>query len=125
MFSPGRSTLSGHPCPYTTFTIRPLLVNRRSQPCGLAERETAQLVAAAEREDVLRYNAARSVGWSTEELRKVGYREPDKKTRVRKRQRRKISTGNVAASSASANGDAVGVTSDGAPECHNPLTTCG
>ena len=53
------------------------------------QRETAELIAAAEREDVKRYAAAQSSGWSADELRKVGYPEPDKKTRVRKRQARK------------------------------------
>lgn len=53
------------------------------------QRETAELIAAAEREDVKRYAAAQSAGWSADELRKVGYPEPEKKTRVRKRQARK------------------------------------
>lgn len=53
------------------------------------QRETAELIEAAEREDVKRYAAAQSAGWSADELRKVGYPEPDKKTRVRKRQARK------------------------------------
>lgn len=53
------------------------------------QREIAELIAAAEREDVKRYAAAQSAGWSADELRKVGYPEPDKKTRVRKRQARK------------------------------------
>ena len=53
------------------------------------QRETADQIAAAEREDVKQYGAAQAVGWSADELRKVGYPEPDKKTRVRKRQARK------------------------------------
>lgn len=60
------------------------------------ERELAELrariaerVGAAERADVSAYNAAVSAGWSAEELRKIGFSEPDKKARVRKRATRK------------------------------------
>lgn len=56
------------------------------------ERETAEKIAKAEREDVKQYGAAQAAGWSVEELRKVGYAEPDKKVRVRKRQSRKALT---------------------------------
>ncbi|MFC5932173.1 hypothetical protein [Cryobacterium melibiosiphilum] len=56
------------------------------------ERETAEKITAAEREDVKQYSAAQAAGWSVEELRKVGYAEPDKKLRVRQRQARKAST---------------------------------
>ena len=52
------------------------------------ERENAEQIAAAEREDVKQYNAAQAAGWSADELRKIGYPEPDKKARVRKRQTR-------------------------------------
>lgn len=65
---------------------------------------------------MLRYNAAQSAGWSTEELRKVGYGEPDKKVRVRKRQARKTSAPAAAASSTPADGDAARVTADAASE---------
>jgi hypothetical protein len=73
------------------------------------QREAAELVAAAEREDVKRYAAAQAAGWSADELRKVGYQEPDKKARVRKRQARK-------ASSSAEPGDAAGVAGDSAAE---------
>ena len=53
------------------------------------QREAAEQVAAAEREDVKQYNAALAAGWSGEELRKIGYAEPDKKARVRKRASRR------------------------------------
>jgi predicted phage gp36 major capsid-like protein len=56
------------------------------------ERENAEQIAAAEREDVKQYSAAQTAGWSADELRKIGYPEPDKKSRVRKRQARKTST---------------------------------
>lgn len=53
------------------------------------ERETAEQIATAEREDVKQFNAALAAGWSADELRKIGYPEPDKKARVRKRQARR------------------------------------
>ncbi|WP_158251104.1 hypothetical protein [Cryobacterium sp. Y11] len=51
---------------------------------------------------------AQAAGWSIEELRKVGYAEPDKKVRVRKSQARKSSA------AASAESDAAGVATDSA-----------
>ncbi len=56
------------------------------------ERENAEQIAAAEREDVKQYSAAQAAGWSADELRKIGYPEPDKKARVRKRQARRMTT---------------------------------
>lgn len=44
-----------------------------------------QQVADAEREDVRLYNAALSDGWSSDELRKLGLTEPEKKARTRRR----------------------------------------
>jgi hypothetical protein len=59
------------------------------------DRELAELqarianrVGAAEREDIRAYNAAISAGWSADELRKIGFLEPDKKARVRRRSAR-------------------------------------
>jgi hypothetical protein len=56
------------------------------------DRELAELqariadrVGTAEREDIRAYNAAISAGWSADELRKIGFSEPDKKARVRRR----------------------------------------
>ena len=43
----------------------------------------------AEREHVKAYNAAAAAGWTAEELRKIGFAEPDKKARVRRRATRK------------------------------------
>nr|QJS06050.1 hypothetical protein [Cryobacterium sp.] len=80
------------------------------------ERETAEQIAAAEREDVKQYGAAQAAGWSVEELRKVGYAEPDKKLRVRKRQSRKASTPARPDAATSAESDAAGVAADGAAE---------
>src|SRR5690625_6841463 len=52
------------------------------------ERERAELEARiagrindAERDDVRAYNAAVAAGWSTTELRKIGFPEPEKKKR--------------------------------------------
>lgn len=49
----------------------------------------AERIAAAEREDVRAYSAALSAGWSADELRKIGFSEPDKKARTRRRSTRK------------------------------------
>lgn len=48
------------------------------------QRETAEQVAAAEHEDVRLYGAALAAGWSRDELRKIGFTEPAKRTRVRR-----------------------------------------
>ncbi|WP_144797919.1 hypothetical protein [Microbacterium paludicola] len=49
------------------------------------ERELAAQINDAERADVQRYNAALSAGWTEVELRKIGFDEPEKKQRTRKR----------------------------------------
>lgn len=51
--------------------------------------QIAKRIADAEREDVKAFNAAMTAGWSVEELRKIGYAEPDKKVRARRRSTRK------------------------------------
>lgn len=51
--------------------------------------QIAKRVSDAEREDVKAFNAAITAGWSVEELRKIGYAEPDKKVRARRRSTRK------------------------------------
>jgi len=51
------------------------------------KRETDAQVADAERDDVRAYSAALASGWSADELRKIGFDEPDKKARVRRRSR--------------------------------------
>lgn len=53
------------------------------------ERELSASVSGAERDDVVKYNAALSAGWTDAELRKIGFDEPDKKQRTRKRAARK------------------------------------
>lgn len=45
-------------------------------------KERAQLI---ETKDVSAYNAAMAAGWTPEELRKIGFPEPEKKRRVRRR----------------------------------------
>ena len=49
------------------------------------QRRIADRVATAEREDVRAFNAALSAGWTVDELRKIGFPEPDKKVRTRRR----------------------------------------
>ena len=49
------------------------------------QRRIADRVATAEREDVRAFNAALSAGWTVDELRKIGFGEPDKKVRTRRR----------------------------------------
>src|SRR5690606_13359952 len=49
------------------------------------QRRIAERVATAEREDVRAFNAALSAGWIVDELRKIGFPEPDKKVRTRRR----------------------------------------
>lgn len=53
------------------------------------ERELSASISDAERDDVVKYNAALSAGWTDAELRKIGFDEPDKKQRTRKRAARK------------------------------------
>jgi hypothetical protein len=51
------------------------------------KRETDAQIADAERADVRAYNAAVASGWSVDELRKIGFDEPEKKKRVARRSR--------------------------------------
>lgn len=64
---------------------------REATAAELAELQAriAQRVADAEREDVRAYNAALAAGWTGDELRKIGFGEPDKKARVAKRAARR------------------------------------
>ena len=48
-----------------------------------------QRVGDAERDDVRAYNGALAAGWTSDELRKIGFTEPDKKARVRRRAERR------------------------------------
>ena len=59
----------------------------------------AERIAIAEREDLRAYSAALNAGWSSDELRKIGFAEPDKKARARRRSTRK-SPSNTAAAAA-------------------------
>ncbi|MGW9114513.1 hypothetical protein [Microbacterium sp. NPDC055683] len=52
------------------------------------EARIAQRVGDAERDDVRAYNAALAAGWSADELRKIGFAEPEKKARARRRARK-------------------------------------
>lgn len=49
------------------------------------QRRIAERVASAEREDVKAFNAALAAGWTVDELRKIGFGEPVKKVRTRRR----------------------------------------
>lgn len=62
-------------------------------------RITARL-GEAERADVKAFNAALSAGWSVEELKKIGFGEPEKKARARRRTTRKTAAEQPAASTA-------------------------
>lgn len=53
------------------------------------EARVAQRVADAEREDIRAYGAATGAGWSADELRKIGFSEPEKKARTRRRASRR------------------------------------
>ncbi|MBD5788386.1 hypothetical protein IF650_19680 [Cellulosimicrobium terreum] len=64
------------------------------------QRKISERVAAAEREDLRAYNAALSAGWTVEELRKIGFPEPDKKLRTRRRAARRDTSSQPAPSDA-------------------------
>ena len=51
------------------------------------ERDNAERIGAAERDDNRRYTAATKAGWTTDELRKIGFDEPAKARRVTQRRR--------------------------------------
>lgn len=61
------------------------------------ERENAERISAAERDDVRLYNAATKAGWSTDELRKIGFDEPEKQRRVARRRQRGATTADAEA----------------------------
>ncbi len=49
------------------------------------QRRISERIASAERDDVRAFNAALNAGWTVDELRKIGFAEPDKKVRTRRR----------------------------------------
>lgn len=55
------------------------------------EAEANALVADAERHHASEYQGAQRVGWSPDELKSLGFNEPDKNARTRKRAARKPS----------------------------------
>lgn len=57
------------------------------------KRETDAQLADAERADARAYAAARAAGWSIDELRKVGFDEPEKVQRVTRRGRARTAAG--------------------------------
>lgn len=69
------------------------------------EARIAQRVSDAERDDVKAYNAAVSTGWSADELRKIGFGEPEKKARTRRRNAHKVSVKQATTSPSSDNAE--------------------
>lgn len=53
-----------------------------AQRLAQLERENAEQIGAAERDDVGLYSAATKAGWSADELRKIGFDAPAKSRRV-------------------------------------------
>jgi hypothetical protein len=90
-------------------TVRVVAEARQALADGraAAERELSELqariadrIGTLERDDVRAYSAALTSGWTADELRKIGFTEPDKKARTRRRApapRRPSGTGNDAA----------------------------
>lgn len=68
------------------------------------EARIAERVAEAEREDVKAYGAATGAGWSADELRKIGFAEPEKKARTRRRASRRSPARATGGSDAAAGG---------------------
>lgn len=50
-----------------------------------AQREAEERLRAAEKENAQRYSEALAAGWSVADLRKIGFHEPPKHTRSRRR----------------------------------------
>lgn len=71
------------------------------------ELETSALIAEAERHHVSEFNGAQRAGWAVDELKSLGFSEPDKKARTRKRAARKPATKVAEAVSPSATHEAV------------------
>ena len=59
------------------------------------ERENAERIGAAEREDVRLFGVATKAGWSADELRKIGFDEPEKQRRVARRRLRDTASSSV------------------------------
>lgn len=53
------------------------------------QEQIAQRIRQAEQEDVRAYNAAVTAGWTPAELKKLGFPEPEKKRRARRRSTRR------------------------------------
>lgn len=71
------------------------------------EARIAERIGAAERDDVKAYSAALAVGWTDVELRKIGFAEPDKKSRTRRRAARKPASSSPASEGTQSSSDAV------------------
>jgi len=55
------------------------------------QESVAQRLTAAEQNDLRAYSASLSAGWTAEELKKIGFAEPEKMARARRRRTRKSS----------------------------------
>lgn len=67
---------------------RQALVDERAaaaERLAQVERDNAEKVGEAEREDVRTYQAAVKAGWTREQLRKIGFDEPAKVRRTRRK----------------------------------------
>lgn len=69
------------------------------------ERQNADDIGAAEREDVRLYSAATKAGWSTDELRKIGFDEPAKLRRIARRRSPSATRSTSGAAGAAATAD--------------------
>ena len=59
-----------------------------AQKLAALERENAERISTAERDDVRLYSAATKAGWTADELRRIGFDEPEKQRRVARRKQR-------------------------------------
>jgi hypothetical protein len=69
-------------------SARQSLVDARAaaaERLAAVERDNAEQVGEAEREDVLSFQAAVKAGWTRDELRKIGFDEPAKVRRARRK----------------------------------------
>lgn len=68
--------------------VRQALVDERTaaaERVAELERQNADAIGAAEREDAKAFASAVKAGWSEEELKKIGFPEPEKQARAKRR----------------------------------------
>jgi len=59
-----------------------------AQKMAALERENAERISTAERDEIRLYSAATKAGWTVDELRKIGFGEPAKVQRAGRRRAR-------------------------------------